>query len=83
MSLSTMKTQTLDGIPYTLGPQNELYLHGSEPTLQIGTYNSVTKEVVLIDKWQTVLDSWLTQYRANLKAATEAAMKKAFEHSKN
>ncbi len=83
MSTSTMKTQTLDGIPYTVGSNNELYIHGSEPVVQIGTYNPSTKEVVLVDKWQTVLDTWLTQYRANLKAATEAAMKKAFEHSKN
>ena len=81
--LSTMKVQTLQGIPYLVSETGDLYAYGKEPVLRIGTYNSQTKEVVLIDKWQQVLETWLVEYRAKLKTATQEAMKRALELQKN
>ena len=78
-----MKVQTLQGVPYTVNETGELFVYGSEPTLRIGTYNSQTKEVVLVDKWQQDLDTWLAEYRAKLKIATQEAMKRALELQKN
>lgn len=83
ITLSTMKVQTLQGVPYTVNESGDLLVYGSEPSLHIGTYNSQTKEVVLVDKWQKLLDTWLTEYRAKLKVATQEAMKRALELQKN
>jgi hypothetical protein len=80
---STMKVQTLQGVPYTVNEKGDLLVYGSEPTLQIGTYDQQTKEVVLVDKWQQILETWLTEYRAKLKLATQEAMKRALELQKN
>jgi hypothetical protein len=74
---TTMKTLTVNGVPYD-STNTQLYIYGSNKSLQIGTYQDT---LILNDGWKTSQDinAFLTTYRKGLKEATTAALKKAAE----
>lgn len=73
-----MKTLNVNGVPYDSTGAN-LFIYGSNKTLQIGTYQSDT--LTLSENWNTSddMNDFLTTYRKGLKDATTAALKKAAE----
>jgi hypothetical protein len=75
-----MKTLNINGVPYDSTGVN-LFIYGSNKTVQLGTYQSDTAMLNLNDNWSsaTLTMNLLTQYRNGLKEATVAALKKATE----
>lgn len=72
-----MKTLTVNGVPYD-STNTQLYIYGSNKSLQIGTYQDTLS---LNQDWNTSQDitAFLSNYRKGLKEATTAALKKAAE----
>lgn len=72
-----MKTLTVNGVPYD-STSTQLYIYGSNKSLQIGTYQDTLS---LNQDWNTSQDitAFLSNYRKGLKEATTAALKKAAE----
>lgn len=72
-----MKTLTVNGVPYD-STNTQLYIYGSNKSLQIGTYQDTLS---LNQDWNTSQDitTFLSNYRKGLKEATTAALKKAAE----
>lgn len=72
-----MKTLSVNGVPYD-STNTQLYLYGSNKTVQIGTYQDT---LILNENWSTSEDisAFLSNYRKGLKEATTAALKKAAE----
>jgi hypothetical protein len=77
MSQKTMKTLTVNGVPYD-STNAQLYIYGSNKTVPIGTYQDT---LTLNEDWSTStsITEFLSNYRKGLKEATTAALKKAAE----
>jgi hypothetical protein len=74
-----MKTLTLNGVPYTVDQEGNVFAYGSTPPVPLGTYDSTTKILTLLDTWSSAEEAtdFLAAYRTTLKEATTAALEKA------
>jgi hypothetical protein len=66
-----MKTQTLNGVPYSVN-ETQVYAYGS--SVLLGTNE---KTLSVLADWETKAADYLADYRRKLKEATAAAMEKA------
>ena len=77
-----MKHLTIHGIPYDHSDTN-LYIYGTDKTIQIGTASASVDaaSLTLNPSWKDdpAINTYLAQYRKNLKDATVAALAKAAE----
>ena len=68
-----MKTQTLNGVPYSVN-DNKVYAYGSSVLLGV---LETDKPLSIAADWETKAADFLADYRQKLKEATAAAMEKA------
>ena len=74
-----MKTLTLNGVPYSVDDAGNVFAYGSSPPVRLGSYDSATKMLDLLDSWSSADEAtaFLAAYRASLRQATGAALEKA------
>ncbi len=64
--------QEIQGVPYWLDTTtNAILLYGSSPPLQLGTFNSQTKEANFNTTWKDDVKDFLVAYRQRLGEQTE------------
>ena len=73
----TMKTLTINGVPYTVNESGDVFVYSSSPPISIGTYDTTTKTLKLHEDWQARMEEWVAHYRTGLKEETDAALEKA------
>lgn len=73
----TMKTLTINGVPYLVNEKGDVFVYSSVPPIQIGTYNDKTKVLSLEDDWASRMKDWVAYYRTGLKETTRDALDKA------
>jgi len=74
---ATMKTITLNGVPYSVDEAGNAFAYGS--TLTLGKYDSATKKLTLLEGWEEAGASYISAYRSSLKERTVVALEKAKE----
>ena len=75
----TMKTQTINGVPYLINDKGEVFLYSSVPPISLGHYAKETNTLKLHEGWQNSSADWLVHYRKGLKDHTTIALQKAAE----
>lgn len=78
-----MKTLTINGVPYLIQENGDVFVYSSVPPIPIGTYDNTTKILSLVDDWEDKMDSWVQYYRTNLKKQTEDDLEKAAQLQKS
>jgi hypothetical protein len=76
-SSMTIKTMTINGVPYHVNEAGEVFVYSSLPPIAIGSYNKDTKVLALVEDWQTRMADWVVYYRNGLKEQTGVALEKA------
>jgi hypothetical protein len=69
----SMKTVTLNGVPYSLNDKQELYMYGT--SVCVGRLEN--KQIVFTEGWRSSGEAYMNQYRSELQGKTVAAMAKA------
>jgi hypothetical protein len=69
----TMKTVTLNGVPYSMNEKQELYMYGT--CVCVGKLQD--KQIVFADDWLTGAEKYRTEYRDSLQKKTVASMERA------
>jgi hypothetical protein len=77
MASEKVKSVILHGVPYVINDKNELFFYGSQPLLQIGTWNQATDTVTLLSDWQTKAEPFLHTYKEQLRIHTNDTLEKA------
>ena len=73
MTSPSMKTVTLNGVPYSLNDKQELYMYGT--SVCVGKLEN--KAIVFSEGWRSSGEVYMSQYRSELQGKTLAAMAKA------
>ena len=76
----TLKTLTIQGVPYLVNEKGDVFVYSSVPPIQIGTHSE--KILTLAEDWKTRMEDWTQDYRRNLQEQTKAALQRAAEIQK-
>ena len=80
LPMKSMKTLTLNGVPYSVDDAGNAYAYGS--TIILGKVDMNVKQLTLTDGWEKLGSAYLAEYRAGLKVKTVAAIERAVQQQK-